>query len=296
MKILLTGITGFLGSHLARALIKDDHEIIALKRRTSDVSIISNIIDKVSLYNVEDFFSDTFEEGHDVDIVIHAATNYGKNDSTLSDIIDANVLFPLKIMEHACSKNAYAFINTDSFFSKEGNECSYLSEYVSSKKIFYELGALYTQKNNCTFVNMQLEHIFGDGDGNEKFITNILNLMREDATEIKLTPGEQKRDFIYISDVENAYLAVINSTETIRSKKIKNFEVGRGIAVSVKDFIELAYKIIGSKSKLLFGNLEYRENEIMCSKANINTLLTLGWKSSVSIEEGIKRVVASLRK
>jgi nucleoside-diphosphate-sugar epimerase len=72
------------------------------------------------------------------------------------------------------------------------------------------------------------------------------------------------------------------------------FEVGSGTARSVKDFVATAHQIIGSKSNLLFGALPYRENEIMCSKANLEALTGLGWRNKVSLEEGLKNVVSSM--
>jgi nucleoside-diphosphate-sugar epimerase len=111
---------------------------------------------------------------------------------------------------------------------------------------------------------------------------------------IKLTPGDQLRDFIYIDDVVAAYIAIINSLDIIGSQIVKEFEVGSGEVHTIKDFVLTAQRIIGSGSELSFGALPHRENEIMYSMANLNPLLELGWECKTSMEAGIKKIVSSL--
>ena len=118
--------------------------------------------------------------------------------------------------------------------------------------------------------------------------------MLDNTPEIKLTFGEQFRDFVYVDDVVSAYLKVINSIKSFESGKVKCFEVGSGSVHTVKDFVTTAHRIIGSKSNLLFGALPYRENEIMYSKANLEALLKLGWRSNVNLETGLKNVISSM--
>ncbi len=295
MKVLLTGITGFLGSHLVRALIADRHTVIGLKRRTSDVSRLSNVERKaVIFFNVEDGLDHLFESHQDIDLVIHSATNYGNQDELLSEIFMTNIIFPLRIMELASLLEKCVFINTDTFFCKTSEEYPHLNGYVTSKKIFFQLAVKFAKNNRCTFVNIRLEHVFGPGDGQFKFTSSILQKLLDDVPEIKLTSGEQLRDFIYVDDVVRAYLKIINSVEVMENLGIRYFEVGTGVAHSVKDFVITAHRIIGSKSNLLFGALPYRENEIMCSKANLDTLADLGWSSSIKLEEGLKSVISSM--
>ena len=53
MRILLTGITGYLGSHLAKALLERGDEVIGLKRRTSSLNRIESILPKLLLHDLE---------------------------------------------------------------------------------------------------------------------------------------------------------------------------------------------------------------------------------------------------
>jgi len=185
-----------------------------------------------------------------------------------------------------------AIINSCICISEE--DYPHLNGYVTSKKLFYQLAVKFSKTHQSPFVNIRLEHVFGPGDGLFKFTSSIIRKMLDDVPEIKLTSGEQLRDFVYVDDVVSAYLKIISSIGVMEKVGMKCFEVGSGAAHSVKDFVTTAHRIIGSKSNLLFGALPYRENEIMCSEANLEALTTLGWRSKVSLEEGLKNFISSM--
>ena len=295
MKILLTGPTGFLGTHLLRALVENNHMVIGLKRRNSNISKFSNIKGQVSFFDIEDGLEHLFNQCRNIELVIHTATCYGNKGKPLSEILKTNVLLPLHIMELASLHKNCTFINTDTFFCKAEDGYAYLAEYIVTKKLFYQLGTHYALKNNCSFINIRLEHMYGPGDGPEKFIPSILRKMMNHIPEITLTLGEQVRDFVYIDDVVNAYIKIINSRKTMENRGVSYFEVGGGMVHSIKDFVTIAHTMIKSKSNLLFGVLSYRENEIMYSKANVENLLRLGWQNNINLEMGLKHVISSLQ-
>ena len=135
MKILLTGVTGFLGSHLARVLVGCGYDVIGIKRKESDVFRLVDINDKITYIDVDNGVEELFKNCN-IDIIIHAATVYGNGMESVSDIITANVLLPLRLLEKAIEQGSCAFVNTDTFFLKADQKYSHLSHYTSSKKFF----------------------------------------------------------------------------------------------------------------------------------------------------------------
>ena len=295
MKILLTGISGFLGSQLAAVLVHQQHEVIGLKRSHSDLSRLIALIDRIKLIDSDDGLTPVFEGNLDVDLVIHTATSYGHKLESLSDIVAANVVMPLQLLEWASSKGNCSFINTDTYFCKANNAYQYLSNYILTKKLFLDLGMKLATTNNSTFCNMRIEHMYGPHDGDLKFTTTIVRQMLDGVPEIKLTPGQQVRDFVYIGDVVEAYISVINAIQYNLIRGINHFEVGSGELCTIKDFVTIVREITGSKSRLVFGGLSYRESEIMHSQANLDLLNSLGWHPKVKLDEGIRMLVESLR-
>ena len=63
------------------------------------------------------------------------------------------------------------------------------------------------------FINMRLEHFYGPGDADSKFTAHVMNSCLRNVPELKLTLGEQRRDFFYIEDVVSAYLIILEKIE-----------------------------------------------------------------------------------
>jgi nucleoside-diphosphate-sugar epimerase len=284
-KILLTGATGFLGSHLLKRLIAAGADVVILVRETSNKERINNL-EGFSTFTINQQLSNInalFEMYH-IDTIIHLATEYGRN-SPYSSVLESNVLLPIRLIEAADKNKLNLFVNTDSFFSKF-QDYSYLREYIMSKKIFIDY--LKTLSDLQVF-NLQLEHIYGEFDSKTKFITSLIERMFVNEKFIELTEGSQKRDFIYVSDVVDAYMTVLTNTKVLG--QYVDFEVGTGSSISVKDFVSQIHQIMGSKSELLFGALPSRVNEIQDSKANSLVLCKLGWSPKFITETAIKRIV-----
>lgn len=289
MKIVLTGATGFLGSHLVKALLKDGHEVIILKRSFSNTWRISDVLSHIYSYDIDKCtLNKPFREHLNIDAIIHTATQYDRHGEKYSEIVQSNVLFPLKLLEISTEFNAGIFLNTDSFINKNNNGYLHLIRYALTKKQFLEYGKLFAAMKKIRFMNISLEHLYGPFDDDSKFTTFIIKSCMKNVTELKLTPGEQKRDFIYIDDVVSAYCTLLNQNDT---EFYSEYELGTNKTVNIRSFIELVHRITQSNTTLKFGALPYRDNEIMESKANNDKLRRLGWQDKVTLDEGIKKII-----
>jgi CDP-paratose synthetase len=285
-KILITGITGFLGSHLAKALLAKGYEIIALKRESSSFHRIESILSKITFYDIEDLdFSVPFKE-HKIETVIHTATCYGRNGETISEIFEANTAFPLRLLNEASLAGVSTFINTDTILDK------YLNIYSLSKNQLLEWGQFFSIHNKIHFTNMRLEHLYGPDDDDSKFTTYVIKSCLENIPELRLTLGEQKRDFIFIDDVVSAYIILLEMIDNYQ-ECFMEFDVGSGHSVTIREFVETVHQISHSSTNLLFGALPYRIGEVMFSNANIGPLNKLGWTCKTSLEQGLKFVIES---
>jgi CDP-paratose synthetase len=283
--ILLTGGTGYLGSYLAKALIAQGHKLIILKRKNSSLFRISSIIPMAILYNTENLdYSIPFTAHGKIDAIIHTATCYGRHGEIPSEVFEANTGFPLRLMDAARAAGVGMFINTDTILDK------YLNLYSLSKSQFVEYGKLSCIHNKMFFINMRLEHFYGPGDADSKFTTHVMNSCLRNVPELKLTLGEQRRDFIYIDDVISAYLIILEKIKGF-SNFFNEFDVGSGAAVSIRDFVEKVHQITDSQTHLAFGSMPYRTGEVMTSNANVEPLAELGWSCKTNLDKGLNLVM-----
>lgn len=282
---MLTGATGYLGSHLAEALLDAGHSVVVLKRKTSSLCRLESILPKVTLLDVDDLdFKILFKEHGKIDAVVHAATTYGRNGESASQIAEANLNFPLKLLDAAVAAGVPVFVNTDTALDK------FLNAYSLSKTQFAEWGSHFAGQRKIRFLNLRLEHFYGPGDDDSKFTTHVVNSCLKNASELKLTPGEQKRDFIYIDDAVAAYMLLLEKQESLPDWFVE-FDVGSGEAVTVRQFVELVQQLTASKTYLNFGAQPYRAGEVMLSQADVEPLRKLGWRCRHTLEQGLKLVI-----
>jgi CDP-paratose synthetase len=290
--ILLTGATGFLGSHLADAFVKEGCQVIIFKRSFSDTWRINHLITKINVYNIDSEPVERAFDEHHVDVVVHTATNYGRNNEGISKIVNDNLLFSLKLLETAVSGRVKTFVNTDTLQDK------FLSDYTLSKKQFAEWLGIFGKAENIKIVNLRLDHIYGPKDDDKKFVVWLMNQMLT-SREIKLTKGEQKRDFIYIDDVVSAYLLFIHNSEKL--SHFNEYDIGTGNQISIREFVMKLKGTMESEYQktlpveLIFGKVPYREGERMEVVENITPLLRLGWKPRVNLTKGLSQVVKEYR-
>ena len=205
-------------------------------------------------------------------------------------MMDTNVILPNELYSLCDKYNVQAFINTDSFFNNMNHKYDYLVDYTNSKIQSLNWLKMLNKYSKCKLINIKLFHMFGENDNPSKFVVNIITRVLNNEKNIDLTDGTQKRDFIYVKDVVNAYKIIINSICKIGAKK-SEYELGSGNSISIRDFVKLIKKISKSKSNLNFGKLKLRDGEIMNSRANIQNLKNLGWSQHYTLDNAILNMV-----
>jgi nucleoside-diphosphate-sugar epimerase len=286
MNILFTGAAGFLGSHLLPELIKRDYKILILKRSFSDVWRIKSCLLQVKSYDIDKIDIETVFQADKIDVIIHLATDYGrKNNNNIMKMLEPNVELPSQLLNLGVKYGVKAFINTDT------STGSRYTLYSATKKAFVEIANFFAANYEIKFVNMALEYMYGEKDDNYKFIPFIIeNILK--GKEIKATKGEQKRDFIYIKDVVNAYLAVLDNLLNF-SGNYMEFNIGTGRSVSLKDFVRIVERISSKMADAKWGTVPYRKNEIFDLKADIEEAKNaLNWQPAHTLDEGLKKTIS----
>ena len=297
--IALTGATGFLGSHLLKGLIKTKaYNIVVLKRSFSDTKRINDVlqqnnIDCINIDHGECDVRKRFEIG-DVSAVIHCATEYGRGKMPIGSVLQANLLFPINLLDLCVEFGINVFINTDSYFNKPSLQYPHLLDYSLSKKSL--LLWLPYFANKLRIANMTLEHIFGPMDGDAKFVMMMIKQIAVNKNKsVELSPGNQIRDFIYVHDVVSAYLSVLRNLLPQNEPCLLNFEVGTGNGTTIRSFVETIKELSGSPTELMFGAKPYRTAEIMASTADTSALMKLGWHPNYDYHSGLIDLLRNTR-
>lgn len=287
MKILLTGASGFLGSALARHWIQAGHQVALLLRSTSELHRLRGLEAFIEIGRcTTDAEVGSFVNEVQPAVVVHTACAYGRKGETSLQLFDANLRFGLVILQalqHVAQP--VSFINTGSALMPD------VSAYALSKHQFAQWGRMLATQSGgqLRFVSVLLQHMYGPGDDVSKFTTHVLHACHSNASELKLTAGQQARDFIYIDDVVSAYDTLI--TKSLQLGAVLDIEVGSGVTPTIREFVETAHRLTASRTELLFGALPYRPNEAMHCQANLNGMAQLGWQPAYDIEAGLRKTI-----
>ncbi|MBZ4036533.1 NAD-dependent epimerase/dehydratase [Flavobacterium sp. 17A] len=278
--ILITGGTGYLGSHIIKELLSKNYEVSVLIREKSSTKRLDSCAGKlkfIDITNLEAFFVN-----RKVDGIIHIATNYGRKGESVLDVVNSNLYFPIRLLEFAIQNKVDYFINTDTSLPKN------INPYSLSKAHFRDWLSIIPSE--MKIINVIPEYFYGPNDDETKFITGMLHKFFRNEESIDLSEGIQKRDFIYIDDVVSAYMCLIENLNKIKHNT--NIQLGSALTISLKNLVLLLKEMsCNRKTVLNFGKIPMRKDDVLESKADVSYLLQLGWKPKISLEDGIRKII-----
>jgi len=289
--ILLTGATGFLGSHLLEALIKHGYKLTILKRSTSDTWRIDQLLGQVSIFDIDQITLENVFDNNDIDVVIHLATYYRKVDlsSSVAEMLNANVVFPATLLEVSIKSGVKGFINTGTFFEydcsvvpvEEACELNPFNFYAKTKFTFDSL--LHTYKGILNVITLRIFSPYGPKD-NKKVIPYIIKNALE-GNGIELSEGLQKLDFVYCDDVVNAYIRALDyifENENVNEV----FNIGSGFPTSIREIVSVLEEELKTKLKVNWESDSSYDFDIVYADIS-KSIRMLGWRPRTNLREGL---------
>lgn len=280
--VILTGATGFLGSHLARRWVADGYRVVVLARDPAHLRRIGDlpVLARPAATDLDALLADQAP----LHAVVHCATCYGRGSESDATIFDINLAFPVKLLDATARAGVPLFLNTDTTLPAE------INAYSLSKAQFRAWGQYIARRSHTRFVNVRLEHFFGPGDDDSKFSAHVIRSCLANVPELALTAGEQRRDFIFIDDAVDAYALLLDRASALDGG-FQEYSLGSGTAVTIRDFVERVHRLTGSRTQLRFGAIPYREHEVMHSAADTGRLHALGWQPRHPLDAGLQKTI-----
>lgn len=273
MKILVSGATGFVGSHLLPRLKESGHEMHTVERGKTSIAELAELMGR------ERF-----------DGIIHLASVF-LSEHTPDDVprlIESNVLLGTSLLEAASRHGAPWFINTGSYWQHYQDAAySPVNLYAATKQAFEDIGTFYAEAREINFVTLTLFDNFGPGDTRPK-IFNLWQKAMETGEELRMSPGEQCMDVTYIENVIDGYLRAIElvSEDTEQKLRGRSFMLS-GERMSLKELASTFEEATGKSLNIAWGAKPYRPREVMIPWQKGEVLP--GWQPKISLKEGIRR-------
>jgi nucleoside-diphosphate-sugar epimerase len=296
-RALVTGATGFIGSNLARRLIKGGWHVDVVVRPSSDLRLISDLRDAVNVIEFDGSIGrlSCILERSRPDVVFHVASLFlsNHNSDQVQQLVESNLHFGVQLLESMANSGVKLFINTSTSWEHyQGDEYNPVNLYAATKKAFQQLQQFYIEAKGFQVITLKLFDTYGPGDIRPKILNLLLKAAKDDQP-IGVTPGDQKLDFVHIDDVVESYMLAAKRLMAERVTFHEEYGVGSGSVVTLKDIVILLEEKLGKNIIVNWGERPYAIREIMESTNNYKTIN--GWAPKISLSRGLEALVRSAR-
>lgn len=304
-KILITGATGFIGSHLTELYVKKGFKVTAFDRYNPNYNLgclqYSKFKEKINFEFGDirdyDFVSKVIKKN---DIVIHLAALVGIPYSYISPLayFKTNVEGTYNILEASKNHNISQVILTST--SETYGTAKYVpmdekhplfaqSPYAASKISADQLALSYWNSFKLPIKIIRPFNTFGPRQSSRAIIPTIILQAMNNKT-IKLGNLNPTRDFLFVKDTANAFFHLMRN-KTLLGEVVN---VGSGSEISIKKLAFDIKKILNSKSKIIVEKKRIRSksSEVLRLKCNNNLIKkNTNWKLSTKFEVGLIKTI-----
>lgn len=273
--ILITGITGFLGSHIAENLI-NNYNVIGLKRKNANIWRCKEFKDKVIWIDI-DIEKNYIKEltNYFIDTIIHGAwIGIESNEREDWSLQSRNLQFLFELLEVAkeTDVNKFIFLGSQAEYGNingiitEVQVCEPLNAYGSVKLACLEILKTFSKNNNINWIWLRLFSLFGEKENETWLFPSVIKKIKTES-EMDFTLGEQKYAYLYVKD----FALIIN--------KIVKYDVESGIynvssdiVRSIRSIVEEIRDRLKPNFQLNFGVINYRNYQSMHVQGLIDKL------------------------
>lgn len=302
-RVLVTGVSGFIGSHMAARLAAEGAEVFALAREGSDLWRIHGIQSQVQVYradlrNREQTFASV--QTIQPEYVFHMAA-YGV-DSRQKDYhiaAETNIMGTINLLSALRNTNCRRILNIGSCMEygdkqeiiREDSFLEPFNIYGSTKASATIMAHQLAQENGIDIITLRAFGIFGENEGSHKFFPHIiLSILM--GGEVNLTACQQSRDYCYIDNLMDGFIGAAQA-ESIRNEVMN---IGTGVIHSLKYYVDLVYRQMKTGKTPNYGAIPYRKDEVWRPQPDIGKIQALlGWEPRIGLEEGLARTISWYR-
>ena len=261
MRVLVTGATGFIGSHLCRRLAADGHETHALLRPSGEATALPPAVTA----HRDDGALDALLAALAPRAVLHLATRYqhGHAHAGIAPLLEANVVFGARLADAAARAGVRAFVTLGTGAQHAGERHDAPATLYAASKAAFEtvLGAI-ARAGGLPAVTLVVFDTFGPGDTRGKVLDRLVAAAR-DGAPIDLSPGGQALDLVHVEDVVDG---VIRAAEGLISGSLPpggRFALSSGRLLTLRELAAMVEAALGRPVPARWGALPYRPGEIM---------------------------------
>jgi nucleoside-diphosphate-sugar epimerase len=291
--IIITGGTGYIGSHLASRLAMDN-SVIVLARPGSKIRLPPQALGSVSIEYVEPDFRNVDEIVGRVkpDLVLHLASQITAVESPdgLTSSIHANITYPAVLVAAMKKHDVHALVNFGSSWQTAyGAHYSPFNFYSVTKQCCEDVIEYFAQ-SDLSAVTLRLFDTYGPNDWRNKVLNYMLAAVAEQRVA-ELSPGHQRIHLVHVDDIARA-ARVAASLALAGPPRHQVYSARSEEAISLRELARTIEDVAGRPLLANWGARDYRPGEIMEPTTAVPVLP--GWTPKVSLPTGIAQCYSAL--
>jgi len=299
MKAIIIGGAGFIGSHLADCLIKENFKVKIIDNlSTGRIENIKNIKKSIKFLKFDISKKGEWQkEFKNIDYVFHLAAladivpsidnpeiYYQSNVTGTLNVIEACKKYKVRKIIYSASSSCYGI--PKNYPTKETEKIDPKFPYAVTKYFGEQLLIYWSRIYKINYISLRLFNVYGPRSRTSGTYGAMFGVFLAQKLNNKpytlVGDGKQSRDFTYVSDVVSAFLIAAKSR-----LENKIFNVGSGKAIQVRTII----KLLGGS----YIKIPKRPGEPHITHANIEKIKKeLGWKPKIDIKEGINIMLKNI--
>jgi UDP-glucose 4-epimerase len=303
-RVLVTGASGFLGSHLVRRLLEEGAEVVIMTRYGNVVHSprLAGVWGKLRVLEADLRNRGALEAISSIAPrwVFHlAAYNHvGESFRQVEECFDVNAKGTANVLDAcmAAGVERFVYTSTSEVYGLQ-SEVPFVetmtpqpqSPYAVTKFAGEQYCLLRARTDTSTSIRVVRPfNAFGPGQSTKAVLSEIIETCLA-GRPLRMTEGAQTREFNYVEDLVDGLLAAAHHP---------GFEgpinLAGGREISIRSLVETVATLTKTRSNIEFGALPYRPNEIWRMYADVRRAHeVLGWRARVGFEEGLRRTVAA---
>lgn len=288
-RALVSGVTGHLGQEVACQLARRGIEICGLTRRPDT---IGECIRYFQIDGTTQRLLAVFEQIRP-DIVIHLA-GISRREHRSSDIepfVEANILFGTQLLEGMRISGCRRMITAGTYLQHyETDSYRAFNLYAATRQAFEDVAAFYTDACDISAVRLTLADIYSEHDTRPKLMTDIVRAWA-DTAPLNLRDPDAWVDLIHVEDAAAAFVQTADLFEQggVPDHVLSHYSVSSGQDITARELVHAFERLAGS-------NVQIRHDRAAPPLRRIKPRRgepVPGWKPRITLEDGIKRILAS---
>lgn len=295
-RVLLTGASGFVGSHMARHLVQEGHEVYALVRDRSDMSRLHDVQESLHLVWGDLLDGEAVAQAIALarpEACLHVAWYAEPGVYLRSPLniqyIGASLALATKLAEAGCRRmvvaGTCAEYDASYGYLSETTPTGPVTLYAASKVALQTVLAKLAEQIELSVAWARIFYIYGPRENPKRFVPDIITTMlRGEPT--RTTLGEQVRDYVHVEDVASGLWALAQSD----LDGVVN--LGTGVPVTNRQIVEQVGRILNRPDLVKLGDMPYRAGDPMfiCADNHLIRERT-GWRPKYDIGSGLRHTI-----